>query len=90
MSSDHGDPQYYQRYDWSDTHPSMAVLEGVQAVMGIETVVKPHTQGINLSRYIDLEAIDNAVVGSETCTVSFRIEEYAVHVEADSVVIERM
>lgn len=81
---------YCNQYDWSKVRPSTAVIDAIRTVKRGDRVSMQRQQECNLSQHVDLEAIDGAILGQKAVVVSFQVDEYVVHVDPDSVVVERL
>lgn len=80
-------PLVQQSYDWSETPPSIAVLEAIAALENTHAT-KLHTDvGITLYDAVDIEALDELLTHGGDISVSFTVEEYQIHLEGDLLTI---
>ncbi|MFW6316835.1 MAG: HalOD1 output domain-containing protein [Halorubrum sp.] len=72
-----------------DRTPSIAIVEALAGLTGVDPSALADETGIVLYEHVDPEAID-ALVAHRTdggVALSFTVDEYDVHVDADDVVV---
>lgn len=74
-------------YDWSVTPPSLAVIDAVAAVEGMEPMQFSQSLETTLFDHVDPEALDVIVTGGEEVSITFEIGEYAVDIAGNEVTI---
>ncbi|WP_247730257.1 HalOD1 output domain-containing protein [Halovivax limisalsi] len=77
----------HNRYDWSVTPPSFAIIEAISAVENTEPVRLARALDTTLFDHVDPEALDTLVSGTERVALSFVMGEYAVEIDGNEVTI---
>lgn len=84
MSKPHSSSEAIQnRYDWSDTTPSTAVIEGIAILQNSEPTNFPEKFD-PLFEYIDPDALDTLVTGDCPTTLTFSIEQYTIRIDGST------
>ncbi|MFC6764824.1 HalOD1 output domain-containing protein [Natrinema soli] len=65
-------------YEWSETPPSIAIIEAIASLENCPSTELGPTHGIVLSETIDPEALDRLVTTSESMSVVFSVDKYDV------------
>ncbi|ELZ01031.1 HalOD1 output domain-containing protein [Natrialba aegyptia] len=65
-------------YEWSETPPSIAIIEAIASLENCPSTELGPTHGIVLSDTIDPEALDRFVTTGESVSVAFSVGEYDV------------
>ena len=78
-------------YDRTDTSPSLAVVEAIADLAGVEPTALADEAGIVLYEYVDPGALDALVTGGRDAAVgvSFTVDSYEVFVNETGVVVSR-
>lgn len=75
------------RYDWEETTPSQALLEAIAAVENVPQSSLSEVLDRPLYGYIDPDALDSLVAGSEEARVSMMIDSYYIVIDGDRLVV---
>ena len=75
------------RYNWSDTSPSLAVVDAIAVVEDVEPTDLHQTLGTTLYDQLDPEALDSLVTSASHVTISFTIGEYRIRIDGDELAI---
>ncbi|MCU4924667.1 hypothetical protein OB905_01540 [Halobacteria archaeon AArc-dxtr1] len=70
-------------YDWSQTVPSLAVLDAIAKLEGVAT---PALQ-IVLYDHIDPDALDALLTTEKAVTVRFQVEGYQIQIVGDELTV---
>lgn len=73
--------------DWSQTPPSVAIVEAIASLENSTPVDLPTTHGIVLFDTIDPEALDTLVTTCESLSLSFSVDEYDVQITGNTLTI---
>ncbi|WP_306060444.1 HalOD1 output domain-containing protein [Natronococcus wangiae] len=65
-------------YEWSETPPSVAIIEAIARLENCPSTKLVPTHGIVLSETIDPEALDRLVTTGESVSVTFSVDKYDV------------
>lgn len=76
-------------YDWEETTPSQALLEALAVVENVPTSSLLEILDRPLYGYIDPDALDSLVTGSNGVTVSMMIDSYRVVIDGDRLVVRK-
>lgn len=74
-------------HDWTETSPSVAVLEAIAAVEGVSPTDLHTDHNITLYDSVDLEALDALLTHDSEVTVSFTVDDYRVHISGELLTI---
>lgn len=77
-------------YDWSITAPSIAIIETIASVEGVDPVALAAGGGSTLHEYVDPELLDKLVTnGRENrVSISVTIDGYTVRIEGTELIVE--
>lgn len=74
-------------YKWSETPPSIAIIEAIASLENCPSIELVTTHGIVLSDTIDPEALDQLVTTSESLSVTFSVDKYEVQLTEETLTI---
>ena len=69
------------KHDWSNTAPSIAVIDAISAIENREPTNLADTFDTTLFDRIDPEALDDLLAGGGEITVSFSYGEYRIRID---------
>ena len=75
-------------YDRSETPPSIAVVDAIASVEGVDPVSLSTVGGTTLYDHVDPDALDR-LLGAEGVQISFEVGMYTVQVVPDTVTVVR-
>ena len=73
-----------QQLDWSETTPSMAVIDAIASVENTEPTDVVEELDTTLFDHVDPEALDALITGDNPVSISFTIDEYEVRFDGDT------
>jgi len=76
-------------HDRDDVTPSLAVVEAIADLAGVDPADLADETGIVLYEHVDPDALDSLVVGRPGVDVEFSVDDYRVSVGATDVVVRR-
>lgn len=77
-------------YDWAVVSPSIAVIETIAAVEGVDPVSLSTNKGITLYDSVDTDAIDRLVTNGavDNVSITFNVNGYTVGIENNTITIK--
>ncbi|MFP8954889.1 HalOD1 output domain-containing protein [Natrialbaceae archaeon A-arb3/5] len=72
-----------QQLDWSETTPSMAVIDAIASAENTEPTDVSEELDTTLFNHVDPEALDALVTGNKRISISFTIDEYEVRFDGN-------
>lgn len=81
------DMRLREDYDWSQTPPSMTVVEALATVEDVSSTELTQRLGGPLYEYVDPGSLDSLVSGSQDISISFAIDSYRIHIDGSELTI---
>jgi hypothetical protein len=78
---------YVIECEWSQTPPSVAIVEAIASLENSPPTDLPTTHGIVLSDVLDPEALDTLVITCEPLSLSFSVDKYDVQITGNTLII---
>ena len=73
------------KYDWSEIHPSVAVIETIKRYQRNELNREPSGIPEPLQHYLETDALDTVIQSDPTMAIALTIEDYAVEINENAV-----
>ncbi|WP_147435681.1 HalOD1 output domain-containing protein [Halobellus sp. Atlit-38R] len=83
-----GDSEVEYVYDRRKVVPSLALVEAIAEAEDVQATQLSEKLGAPIGTYVNLDAIDNLVTEEDEVGVVLRIDEYRIHIDADTVTVE--
>lgn len=87
VNTDAGTVSVHSRYDWSNTAPSIAVIDAIAALEDVEPIDLSKALDTILFDHVDPEALDTILADDGHVTVSFTISGYRVRFDGNELEI---
>ncbi|WP_256546782.1 HalOD1 output domain-containing protein [Halobellus inordinatus] len=75
-------------YDREKVSPSFALAEAIAEAEDVQATELSEKLDAPIGTYVDLDAIDRLIPEDDEVSVVLRIEEYRIHIDADTVTVE--
>lgn len=83
------EPILERRYDWSETAPSVAVVEAIAAVAETDPADVPIGRGTSLYDVVDTDALDALVTHGPEISVTVPVDDYLVRLRGPELAVYR-
>lgn len=83
-----GDSEVEYVYDRGKVAPSLALVEAIAEAEDVQATQLSEKLGAPIGTYVNLDAIDNLIIEEDEVGVVLRIDEYRIHIDADTVTVE--
>ncbi|WP_407075656.1 HalOD1 output domain-containing protein [Natronococcus wangiae] len=74
-------------FDWSDTGPSIAIINGIAAVETVDSINISTELNTTLFDYIDSEALNTLVSTADRIEMSFNADNYGIQIDGGELAI---
>lgn len=82
-----GDELFSGRYTWSNTTPTVAVVNAIAGIEGVDPTDLSTALGTTLYEQIDPEALDALVIAGRHPEIAFTVADYRVEIDENNVSI---
>ena len=72
-------------YEWSEIHPSVAVIETIERYQHTESDGDPSGIARPLQHYLATDALDTVIQSDPTMAIALTIEDYAVEITENAI-----
>ncbi|ELY66999.1 HalOD1 output domain-containing protein [Natrinema versiforme] len=82
-----GDELFSGRYTWSNTTPTVAIVNAIAGIEGVDPTDLSTVLGTTLYEQIDPEALDSLVSTGTHPEIAFTVDGYRVEIEENNLSI---
>lgn len=79
---------FRERYDWSETDPSLAILEALATIEETDPIALFSGRGRTLYDHVDPEALDSLVESATEIDLSVPIGGYRVRIDGEELAVD--
>ncbi|QCS42187.1 HalOD1 output domain-containing protein [Natrinema versiforme] len=82
-----GEELFSGRYTWSSTTPTVAIVNAIAGIEGVDPTDLSTALGTTLYEQIDPEALDTLVITGSHPEVAFTVDDYRVEIDENDLSI---